>query len=191
MNSKSAVRDRLMTEEDLLRISSDDTHSYELIEGRLVVKEPPGHFHGFVAAEVGASLHTYAKKNGLGRVYAAETGFTLSKNPDTVRAPDAAFVRQERLTSDIRKRGYFPGPPDLAIEVVSPGESVREVEEKAHFWVKAGTRMVVVIDPERETAAVYRANRRALRLQKDDVLDGEDVVPGWRLPLRELFEEET
>lgn len=188
MIPKDAVQDRLMTEDDLLRISADDAHRYELIEGRLVVREPPGHFHGYVAAEVLASLRNHVKKNGLGRTYAAETGFTLRKNPDTVRAPDAAFVRKERLTPDIRKRGYFPGPPDLAVEVVSPGESVREVEEKALHWVDAGTLLVIVIDPEREKASVYSPDG-VRHLQKDDSIDGGEVVPGWQLSLRELFDE--
>ena len=181
--------DRVFTDQDLEEISRDDAHRYELIRGRLFVGEPSNHVHGYVASKIGWRLASYVRPLNLGRVYAAETGFRLSK--DTVRAPDAAFVATGRLTLEVPRRGYFPGPPDLAVEIVSPSETFSEVEGKAVDWLDAGVRMVIVVDPERETATIYRPSREAVMLRDDDVIDGGDVVPGWRLPLRELFEDEA
>jgi len=116
-----------------------------------------------------------------------ETGFLLARNPDTVRAPDVAFVARERLATAPKGRGYFPGPPDLAVEVISPGDTYAEVEAKVEEWLAAGSRMVVVVNPRNETLKVYGSLIDVTRLTVADTFDGGDVVPGFRLPVRRIF----
>lgn len=127
--------------------------------------------------------------NNLGRTYAVETGFWNSRNPDTVRAPDAAFVNRERIEEVGPITGYFPVAPDLAVEVLSPNGTHARVTEKALEWLKAGCRMVLVVDPERRAVAVYhsRSEIHILTAEAGDRIDGAGVVPGWKLPLAELF----
>lgn len=181
-----AVREKLVTAEELLRMP-DDGMRRELVEGELREMTPAGSEHGYLALKVGRLLGNHVEANGLGRVYAAETGFKLASDPDTVRAPDAAFVARERVEREGPVAGYWPGAPDLAVEVVSPGDRHSEVVEKALSWLEAGCRMVLVVDPERKAATVYRSREDIRILLPGDVVDGGDVVPGWRLPVAEIF----
>lgn len=148
---------------------------------------PAGHEHGRIAAEVALSLGVHVKTHKLGRVYAAETGFKLASNQDTVRAPDVAFVSEARLQV-MSSTGYIPGPPDLAVEIVSPNDRHSEVEEKVEMWLRYGTRMVVTLNPQTRTATVYQSLEDIRMILADGRLGGADVVPGWALPLSELFE---
>lgn len=175
-----------VTADELLRMP-DDGLRRELVRGELRVMTPAGHDHGRVAMRIGSRLDRYVEANGLGVVYAAETGFRTESDPDSVRAPDVAFVRGERVEEAAGSPGFFPGAPDLAVEVVSPGDSYGEVEEKVFDWLAAGCRMVVVVNPRKRSAAVYRSRTDIVLLTVDEALDGGDVVPGWMLPLRELF----
>jgi Uma2 family endonuclease len=165
----------------------DDGFRYDLVSGELRKMPPAGSEHGYVALNIGRSLSDYVKDNGLGRAYAAETGFKLATDPDTVRAPDAAFVSRERVEKAGRVEGYWPGPPDLAVEVVSPGDTHAQVVEKALAWLEAGCRMVLVADPERRTVTEYRSLENIRILTEDDAIEGADVVPGWKLSLAEIF----
>jgi Uma2 family endonuclease len=122
----------------------------------------------------------------LGRAY-GEVGCLLSTDPDTVRVPDAAFIRRERLQEVGRVRGYFPGAPDLVVEVISPNDRYPRVAEKVAEWLRHGARLVFVVDPRHRAVAQHRPGAPAVILPVDDVLDGGDVVPGWSLPVRELF----
>jgi Uma2 family endonuclease len=149
---------------------------------------PAGHEHGWIALRFGAFLMAHVTAQRLGRAYAADTGFMLQRNPDTVLAPDASFVRRERLAS-ISPRGYFPGPPDLAVEVRSPDDSPRQLADKARDWIGHGCRMVVTIDPEARTATVYRPGREPRQIAATGTIPGDDVVPGFELGLAELFAE--
>ena len=178
---------RLVTADELLATPSDGFR-YELIRGELKRMPPAGHVHGEYALSIGASLLAHAKATGQGKAYAAETGFKLASDPDHVRAPDAAFVRSERAEAVGRTPGFFPGPPDAAIEVVSPDDRYTEVEEKVADWLDAGTLAVVVVDPRRRTVRVHRSHTDAIVLTEADVLDVGDAVPGWRMPIREIFE---
>lgn len=135
---------------------------------------------------IGARLDQHVRTNQLGVVCGAETGFRIGTNPDTVRAPDVAFVRRERVEKAGIPDGFWPGAPDLAIEVASPGDAYTEVQDKVLDWLPAGTRMVVVLDPAQRVASVHRANAATL-LTESDVLSGEDVAPGWSVPVRDLF----
>lgn len=175
-----------ITAEDLLRLP-DDSFRYELVKGELIKMAPAGDEHGDLAMEVGGHIWQHVKTHKLGKVYAAETGFQISSNPDTVRAPDVAFVSQQRIDEVGPVRGYRPGAPDLAIEVISPNDTYTEVQDKVLTWLEAGARMVVVLNPRRRTVTVYRSRTDIIVLTEEDMLDGQDVVPGWTLPIKDLF----
>ena len=149
---------------------------------------PAGHQHGRVAARVTTRMGSFVEGQLLGEVYAAETGFQIRTDPDTVRAPDVAFVRAERLQRETpTEEGYFPGPPDLAVEVVSPNDSYSDVEAKVAQWIGAGSLAVVVLDPRRQAATVYRPGAEVVFLGPGDVLRIPELLPGWSLPLVEVF----
>ena len=175
-----------MTAEELLRMP-DDGFRYELVRGELVKMPPAGEEDGYLAMEVGSRLAQYVREHRLGRVYAAETGFRLASNPDTMRAPDVAFVNQRRIEEVGPVRGYRPGAPDLAVEVISPSDTYTEVGDKVLYWLDAGTLMVIVVNPRRQTVTVYRSRTDIVILTKDEELDGKDVVPGWTLRVADLF----
>ncbi len=181
-----AVTRTLMTAEELLRLP-DDGQRHELIAGELRTMAPGGAEHGELAAESAITLGQYIRTHKLGRVFGAETGFLLATDPDTVRAPDFAFVSRERAAAVGRVAGYWPGAPDLAIEVVSPNDLYTEVAEKVATWLAHGTRMVIVLDPRRRAVAVHRSLTQVRHLTIDDTIDGEDVVPGWTMPVKALF----
>jgi Uma2 family endonuclease len=157
------------------------------VRGKLRTMPPAGSEHGYLALRIASRLERHVDANGLGRTYTAETGFKLASDPDTVRAPDAAFVSRERVEKAGRVEGYWPGAPDLAVEVVSPSDTHAQVVEKALAWLEAGCRMVLVVDPSRHTVTVYRSLRNIRILIEGDAVDGADVVPGWRLPVAEIF----
>lgn len=174
-----------MTAEELERLNLPNKRT-ELVRGRLIVREPAGFRHGIVAANVGRRLHDFAEANHLGVVVAAETGFTLARNPDTVRAPDCGFVANARIPQPIPK-GYFPAGPDLAVEVLSPDDRPHEVLDKIADWLGSGTHIVWIIDPDKRVGRVYRADGSELLLQEGDAFDGENVLPDLSLPLRTLL----
>lgn len=174
------------TANDLLRMP-DDGFRYELVRGELTKMSPAGNKHGRFAANVTISLGPHVKANKLGAVYAAETGFWLQSEPDTVRAPDVAFVSQKRLEEVGDVDGFWPGAPDLVVEVISPSDAYTEVEEKVFEWLGAGARMVVVVNPRKRAVTVYRSLTDIRILTEDDTLDGGDVVPGWTMAVKEIF----
>jgi Uma2 family endonuclease len=135
---------------------------------------------------LGAELAVYVKHTAAGGVYAAETGFKLATNPDTVRAPDVAFVTRERLPPP-GTTGYPALAPDLAVEVLSPGDRPGEVLAKVADWLSAGTRLVWVLDPERRLARVYRHDGSQTLVTEDGALDGEDVLAGFSCPLASIL----
>ena len=170
-----------MTAEELLRLNLSNKRT-ELVRGVLVVREPTGYQHGDVAALLLVAIANHVDANGLGRVFAAETGFTLTRNPDTVRAPDVAFISTARLP-DPPPRGFAELAPDLAVEVLSPDDRPGEVLAKVGDWLNAGARAVWVVDPSRVLARVYRVDGSESILGEMDVLRGEDVLPGFEFQL--------
>lgn len=182
----SATLTKPMTADELLAMP-DDGYRYELVKGALIRMAPAGYQHGEIAMNIGTRLHEHVKRNNLGSVYAAETGFVLTQDPDTVRAPDAAFIRQELVEKVGRTKGYWIGPPDLAVEVVIPGDTVTEVEEKVAEWLEAGARMVWVVSPKLRTVTVYRSLTDIVTLTEKDTLDGGDVVIGFQMKVPEIF----
>lgn len=175
-----------VTAEDLLRMP-DDGLRRELVEGEVRTMTPAGNVHGRIAIRVAARLFQHVEANDLGVVLAAETGFKIASDPDTVRAPDVAFVLRERVEAAGDLEGYWPGAPDLAVEVVSPNDAYAEVEEKVADWLAAGTGMVVVVNPRGRTATVRLSVKDITVLGEGDVLDGGNVVPGWTLPVADIF----
>jgi Uma2 family endonuclease len=176
----------LFTADQLLRMPSDNFR-YELRKGVLIQMSAAGFEHGAIAAALTVLLGQYIKANRLGVYCGAETGFKLAGDPDTVLAPDFAFVRQERVDLLGRTKKFWPGAPDLAVEVMSPDDTVRKTNEKAGDWIEAGTRMVWVVNPKRQTVTVFRPSADALTLAGMDMLDGQEVIPGFRCSVAEVF----
>ena len=175
---------RVTTVEQLYTV--DGVGPCELVRGQLVRMPPAGGEHGRVAFNLARELGVHVKARGLGTVYAAETGFVLGRNPDTVRAPDVAFIRAERRGETATAR-FIPGAPDLAVEVLSTHDTHRSLAAKAADWLAAGARLLWVVDPEARTVTVHRPGAEPLVLGEDERLDGDDVVPGFRLPVADIF----
>ncbi len=174
-----------MTADDLLRTHVPDKRT-ELVRGVLVVHEPAGSRHGLVTMNLGAELTVYTKQTGAGGVCAAGTGFKLATNPDTVRAPDIAFITREQLPPP-DTTGYPALAPDLAVEVLSPGDRPGEVLAKVADWLTAGTRLVWTVDPERRVARVYRHDGSETFVTAEGGLEGEDVLPGFACSLESIL----
>ncbi len=182
----------MTTEQQLYRIQDvlalpDDAHRYELVQGELRRMSPAGRKHGRLIMNISTPLDQFVRENQLGAVYAAETGFILETAPDTLRAPDIAFVRHERLADLPEADGFFVGPPDLAAEFILPNDLYTEVDEKVRDYLRAGTRMVVVVNPRRQTVTVYRSHTDIQLLTREDRLEGGDLLPGWSLPVSTIF----
>ena len=175
----------LVTADDLLRVHIADKR-VELVRGVLVVSEPPGYLHGEVTARLARILGNHAEAQALGTVLAGDAGFKLAASPDTVRGPDVAFVRRERLPQP-SPAGFAALAPDLVVEILSSGDRAGEVLAKVADWLSAGTRLVWVVDPERRLARVYRPDGSETIVPPDGQLDGEDVLPGFVCPLRGLM----
>ncbi len=175
-----------LTAEELLRLSTTGRR-YELVKGVLFEMPPAGGRHGSVAMRIGIVLGSYVRANEMGEVFAAETGFVLRRDPDTVRAPDASFIARDRLPEGELPIGYLEIIPDLAVEVVSPSDTPREVRDKVGDWLRAGTRLVWVIYPATRSVTVYRSINDFQTLSEGDELTGGEVVPGFTGSIRELF----
>lgn len=176
----------LVTADDLLRMASDGSR-YELVKGELIRMPPAGNIHGKRAMRLGWRIAQHVEAKDLGVVFAAETGFLLSSDPDTVRAPDIAFVSKARIEEVGEFEGFWPGAPDLAVEVISPGDSYTEVEEKVEEYLRAGALGVWVVDPRRRTISVYRSLSDIAILNENDTLDGGDLIPGFSCRVIEIF----
>lgn len=178
-----ALATKLITAEELFCLG-DDAGRVELVNGETRKMTPAGFEHGEIAMLIGESLSAHVRTHGLGKVLAAETGFILRRKPDTVRAADVAFIRQERVK---KTTTYFEGAPDLAVEVISPNDAYTEVDEKVDDWLRAGTQIVIVVNPRNRTAKIHRSLTEFTPVDINGSLDGGIVVPGWSLPLRDLF----
>ena len=186
MSSTTRATAKPVTAEQLLRMP-DDGYRYELVAGVLRKMTPAGWTHAILTIRLGRWLGAHVEENGLGAVLGGDPGFVLARDPDTVRAPDVAFIRKEHVPAKPPRRGFCPGLPDLAVEVVSPNDTLREVDEKARAWLDAGTAMVWVVDPERRNVTVYRSASDIRTLTEDDELSGEDTVAGFRCRVGDIF----
>jgi len=165
-----------------------DGFRYELVRGELRKMPPAGQIHGGYAANIVASLVVHTRTNGLGKVYTAEPGFLIELDPDHVRAPDAAFVSNDRLKQIGESTGFARGAPDLAVEVISPNDRYTDVDEKVADWLEAGTLVVVVVNPRNRTVKVHRSPNDITTLEESDSLDVGDVLPGWRMAIKDIFQ---
>jgi Uma2 family endonuclease len=178
---------------DDLSLLPGDAWRYELVEGRLVRMPPPGGEHGAIAAHLNAIVWIHARNNHLGTVLSSETGFLLSQpgQPDTVLAPDVAFVRAEHVPAPDSpdRSGYWRVAPDLVAEVVSPSQFRPEMADKARLWLESGARLVWIVWPRDRQVDVWLPghDEPAATLGVSDQLDGRDVLPGFTYPLADLF----
>lgn len=181
-----SAQQTLLTAEDLWK-QADDGYRYELVKG--IIRRMPltGFEHGILSSKISGNLDKHIKKHQLGYVCSAGTGFKISQAPDTVRAPDAAFVCQAAIDQQGIPKGYWEGAPDLAVEVISPSDTYTEVDEKVDEWLIAGCAMVWVVNPRRETVEVYRSPEDITVLRGDDILDGGDVIEGFQCRVQDLF----
>jgi len=182
----SSAITKLTTADELLAMP-EDGFRYELIEGELMRMSLAGAEHGAVAMNIAVALFVHVRAQNLGTVYGVDTGFKLHSDPDTVRGPDVAFVTKKRVLEAGPTRGYFPGAPDFAIEVLSPNDSRRKTDAKAKQWLNTGVRLVWVVDPMRRNVMVYRSLAEIFEVDEAGILDGGDVVPDFQLAVAEIF----
>ena len=180
-----ATHSGLMTAEDLLRLP-DDGMRHELIEGELITMPPPGVLHEEVAGEFLLCIGPFVKAHGLGKVFGAP-GIYTSHDPDTVRAPDFAFIAAGRLPGERSPEGYTDVAPDLVVEVTSPSDAATEVQARIATWLEKGVRMVVQAYPRTRSLAVYRSASDIRLLGPSDVFDGGDVLPGFSRVVSDFF----
>ncbi|RMF33196.1 MAG: Uma2 family endonuclease [Chloroflexi bacterium] len=174
----------LVTAEELWRMPTSGRR-YELVRGELVEMTPVGPRHGRIAVRIARRLDEFVDAHGLGYTM-VETGFRLEHQPDTVRAPDVSYLSKERMPPEDHE-GYVSGAPDLDVEIISPGERDADVQSKVMDYLAHGTRLVWVVRPHQRTVTVYRADGTARLLRETDTLEGENVLPGFTLPLTDLF----
>jgi Uma2 family endonuclease len=183
--SPTTETEKIITADELLAMSGKGR--YELTEGRLIEMSPPGSEHGLIVNTINYFVTDYVRRKKLGKVFAAETGFRLSRKPDTVRAPDVAFVSSARLPKPLPK-GYMDLAPDLVVEVVSPSDDADDMQLKIKEWLDAGAKMVCYVYPSSRQVVVYRSLRDVRVLTDVDTLLGDNVLPDFSLPIKEIFE---
>jgi Uma2 family endonuclease len=181
----AAVGKRTYTGEELWELCQAG-ESYELVKGELREMPPGGEEHGFRGMRIPLYFGHYVVENNLGEVSLAETGFYLQRNPDTVRAPDMAFIARERLPEKLSPK-WSEIIPDLILEVVSPNDTEEAVKEKIGEWLAAGVRLAWLVSPRARTVRVYRSLEDSHVLTEADTLDGGDVAPGFSLPVARVF----
>jgi Uma2 family endonuclease len=185
--TSSRPEQTIVTAEQLYELP-DDGLRYELLRGTLVSEPVPGRLHGRTVARISKLLSNFVDSRRLGVVYTGDTGFVLARQPDTVRGPDVAFLSNERERETENARPYIPGAPDLAVEVLSPNDRTREVLGKVSDYLAAGSRLVWVVNPVREEVSVFRTPFAPRILAGADVLDGDEVLPGFSVTIAEIFD---
>jgi Uma2 family endonuclease len=174
-----------VTPEELLRLPKD--RRYELVDGELVEK-PMSWISGALMVRLGRFLDAYCEQHGAGSVSGSDARFRcFPDDPDKVRLPDLVFIRKERLTPELGAAGFISVPPDLVVEVLSPSDVSYEVDRRVQDYLSAGVKLVWVVHPQSRSVHVYRPGGQGVILSERDELDGEQVLPGFRLPVREIF----
>ena len=177
----------LLTADDLEQMPDDDSVRLELDEGELITMPPVALEHADYESNIDTLLKTYVRKHKLGKVYTGDGGFRL--RDDIVRAPDVAFVRRERVPA-VQKGGFGKGAPDLAVEIFSPSDSVRQLMRKVKQYFAAGCHTVWIVYPESREVNVLEASGTDRLLKGDDLLEAPELLPGFSVPVSELFEED-
>jgi len=175
------------TIKDLERLGEDESR-FELIRGELIEMPPAGFDHGDIALEIGTELKLYARRTGMGRAAGAETGYVLSEDPPVMLAPDASFVLSDRLPPRTERGRFLRLAPDLVVEVVSPNDSASYVQRKVIEYLNFGVKLVWIVDPNGQNITVYDNAEGVRFLKIEDELDGGDVLPGFSVPVAEIFE---
>ena len=184
----TAAMPRPVTAKEFALTPHDDDMRRELVNGELVELPPsPMPSHGSTQSNAAGVVREFVRPRRLGVAF-TETGFLISRNPDTVRLPDAAFVSARRLRGVGRPRGYLPFAPDIAVEVVSPSATRAETHERALMWLDAGSALVWMLFPESRSATVYRPNGDITALGEDDILDAAPVLDGFSVRVSEFFD---
>ncbi len=178
---------RPWTADDLLALA-DAEERYELVGGDLMMRSPASPIQGRYAARLVGALASYLEEHELGEVYTAEPGFELRARPEqTVRAPDVAFLRHDKIPPPEQQAGFWPVAPDLVIEIISPSETSQAVQEKVQDYLSAGTRLIWLVYPSTQTVVEYRSSTQIRHLTLGDKLEGGEVLPGFNYPLSRLF----
>jgi len=182
----AATEKVLLTAEDL-GLLPDDGQKHELVAGEFTHTPPSGFLHGTITGNFARLLGEYVTKHELGMISIAEAAFKLRQNPDTVRAPDVAFVSKDRILAQGKPEKFWEGAPDLAVEVVSPNDQFDDVVEKVQEYLAAGAHLVWVALPRSKSVMVYRANGTVKLVREDEELSGEKVLPGFACPVQNIF----
>jgi Uma2 family endonuclease len=182
----SATSTALMTAEELMQLPEDDLR-HELISGELITMPLPRLPHGRVAMRLGAALAQFVWDHDLGEAYITDVGFQLTWNPDTVVGPDISFISKERLEQAGDVQGYWQGPPDLAVEVFSPGYRPGKVSKRISRLFNCGTKQVWIVDLKHSTVSVYRSESDVTTFSGSDYLESQDLFPGFRISLDTIF----
>ncbi len=177
----------LMTAEQLTEMP-DDTMRYELVQGELLMFPPPGPGHSYYEANLCGELRTYVNRRKLGKVFCGDGSFLLARDPDTVLAPDVAFIAAANLIEDWHTLPYWPGSPDLAVEVISPSDTIISATEKAQRFLAAGAKAVWVVNPRRKTVTAYAHDASPKIWGVADDIDGGELLPGFRMAVRDVFD---
>ena len=176
-----------MTAEELLQLPGDGMRR-ELVEGEMREMAPAGARHGDAAAALTILLGQHVRANRSGKMLAAETGFRISRDPDTVRAPDISFVARDRVPPEGMPEGYWDLAPDLVAEVVSPNDTAAEVQSKVQMWLEAGVRLAWVVYPDTRSVVAYESLKEISTLTAGDTLSGGNVVPSFECQVSKIFE---
>jgi Uma2 family endonuclease len=180
-----ATLTKLLTAEDLYDFP--DEPPCELVDGVLITLSPPGPRHGEIQLSLGSRLRSYVRERNLGKVV-TEVGFILRRNPDTVRAPDIAFVRSDLAPPGDAPVTFWEFAPDLAVEIRSPSNTPAEIQAKVREYLEGGSKAVLIITPEARTAEVVRTLTDRRLAGPGDELDLRDIVPGFHCPIEAIFE---
>lgn len=175
------------TAEQLLALPMGMGKRYELVAGELRVMSPGSWRHGNVIGNLQTLLGSFIRQNDLGIIFGAGTGFRLSRDPDTVRAPDIAFIAKQNLPAQMPEEAFWPGAPDLAVEVLSPDDRKREVREKIAAWLEAGTAAVWIVDPDSQTVTIHHPAGHEQVYSAGQSFTGEPVIRGFSCSVDELF----
>jgi Uma2 family endonuclease len=188
VNASGPIRgNRLLTIEEFERLPEEDGYRVELDGGRLVREPVPAPLHGRLGLKLGVRIDAFVERHDLGVTFDT-AGFVLRRDPDTVRGPDVSFVSKSRLPATGYAGGFWRMAPDLAVEIMSPSNRLADMLHKAAEYIDAGSRLVWLIDARRRRATVVRPGMDPVTLGAEGVLDGADVLPGFRLALTDLFD---